>query len=69
MIKGVAIARNVDSKLALKMLFTGEPISAEEALKHGLVSEVVPSDKLESRVDEIAEQINSNSKAVLALGS
>lgn len=50
------------------MLFTGEAINAEEALKHGLVSEIVPEDKLESRVDDIAELINSNSKAVIALG-
>ena len=53
---------------ALKMLFTGEAINAEEALKHGLISEIVKEDKLESRVDEIAELINLNSKAVIALG-
>ena len=43
-------------------------INAEEALKHGLISEIVKEDKLESRVDEIAELINLNSKAVIALG-
>ena len=53
---------------ALKMLFTGEAIKTEEALKHGLISEIVKEDKLESRVDEIAELINLNSKAVIALG-
>jgi enoyl-CoA hydratase/carnithine racemase len=50
------------------MLFTGEAINAEEALKHGLVSEISPAEKLEDRVDEIASQINSNSKSVIALG-
>jgi enoyl-CoA hydratase/carnithine racemase len=50
------------------MLFTGEAISADEALQHGLISEIVTEDKLESRVDEIAELINSNSKSVISLG-
>lgn len=31
------------------MLFTGESISAQEALRHGLVSRVVPEDKLGKR--------------------
>lgn len=64
----MSVSRNVNSKLAMKMLLTGDAINAEEALKYGLVSEVVAGDKLEERVDEIAQKINSNSKPIIALG-
>ena len=37
----VALSRNVPRKAAMEMLFTGEPISAEEALRIGLVNRVV----------------------------
>merc|ERR1711962_1747341 len=37
---GVALGRAVPRELAMEMLFTGEPISAEVALRHGLVSRV-----------------------------
>nr|BAB14928.1 unnamed protein product [Homo sapiens] len=43
---GVALARAVPRKVALEMLFTGEPISAQEALLHGLLSKVVPEAEL-----------------------
>ena len=70
---GVALSRNVSSKIALKMLFTGEPISANQALQHGLISEVVEVDEndnnsLANRVDEIGLQIAANSKHIVALG-
>ncbi len=65
---GVAVAQNTSNKIAMKMLLTGDAISSDEALKHGLISEVVAADKLESRVNELAEKINSNSKPIIALG-
>jgi enoyl-CoA hydratase/carnithine racemase len=43
---GVAVARAIPMKLASYMLFTGLPLSAEEALKAGLVSRVVPAENL-----------------------
>lgn len=43
---GIAIARSVSRKVALKMLLTGLPISAEEAYRSGLVSKVVPTQLL-----------------------
>ena len=43
---GVAVARSVPMKMASYMLYTGLPITAEEALMAGLVSRVVPSDQL-----------------------
>ncbi|NWX83951.1 ECHD3 protein, partial [Nothoprocta pentlandii] len=64
----VALGRSLPRKVALEMLFTGEPISAQEALMHGLVSKVVPEDKLEEETMKISHKICKSSKSVLALG-
>jgi enoyl-CoA hydratase/carnithine racemase len=45
---------------AQRHLLTGDSISAEEALRIGLVQEVVPGDRLRDRAFEIAEQIAGN---------
>lgn len=42
---------------AMKMLLTDEPVKADEALRIGLINEVVPHDKLLERAEEIARQI------------
>lgn len=65
---GVALSRAVPRKKALHMLFTGDPISAQDALLHGLVSHVVPEEKLEEETMEIATKICSASSAVIAIG-
>ncbi|KAM9172268.1 enoyl-CoA hydratase domain-containing protein 3, mitochondrial isoform 2-T2 [Pangshura tecta] len=58
----------VIAKVALEMLFTGEPISAHDALLHGLLSKVVPEDKLEEETMKIARKICETSRSVVALG-
>ena len=63
---GVALSRSVSSKIALKMLFTGESISAEQALEHGIISELVKSGSVEARVNEIAKLIVANSKQMVS---
>lgn len=65
---GVAVARAVPRKMASYMLLTGIPISADEALKCGLVSKVVPEDQLEGETQRIAEAICRLSYPVIALG-
>ena len=45
------------ARLAKEMLFTGRAITSDEALRHGMVNEVVPRDQLESRTLELAEHI------------
>ncbi|KAM6215358.1 enoyl-CoA hydratase domain-containing protein 3, mitochondrial [Rhynchocyon petersi] len=65
---GVALGRTVPRKVALEMLFTGEPISAQEALSHGLLSKVVPEEQLEEETMRIAKKIASMSRPVLSLG-
>lgn len=55
-------------QVALEMLFTGEPISAQEALLHGLLSKVVPAEQLEEETMRIARKIASLSRRVVSLG-
>ncbi|XP_062583376.1 enoyl-CoA hydratase domain-containing protein 3, mitochondrial-like [Saccostrea cucullata] len=64
----VAVGRAVPRKVAMEMLFTGHPISAQDALLHGLVSRVVPDDQLNTEVRKIAERICETSREVVALG-
>ncbi|KAB0384313.1 hypothetical protein FD755_006230 [Muntiacus reevesi] len=63
-----ALGRAVPSKVALEMLFTGEPISAQEALLHGLLSRVVPEEWREEETMRIARKVASLSQPVLSLG-
>jgi enoyl-CoA hydratase/carnithine racemase len=64
----VPLVRAVPSKLALEMLFTGAPISAERALAAGLVNRVVPAGQLDATVEEFCQAILASSPDVLALG-
>jgi enoyl-CoA hydratase/carnithine racemase len=64
----VAVGRNVGSKRALDMLFTGEPIGAETALRDGLVSRIVPPAELDKATQDLANTIAAKSPLVLAQG-
>jgi enoyl-CoA hydratase/carnithine racemase len=64
----VPLGRNVGSKRALDMLFTGEPIGAEVALRDGLVSRVVPAGELDKATMDLANTIAAKSPLVLAQG-
>jgi enoyl-CoA hydratase len=46
---------------ALQMLMTGDPISAQEAYRLGMVNEIYPQDELMGAAQRIAEKIASNS--------
>jgi enoyl-CoA hydratase/carnithine racemase len=50
------------------MLFTGRPISAEEAERYGLVNRVVPPEKLAEETLNLAKHIAQASPLTLALG-
>jgi enoyl-CoA hydratase len=45
---------------AQQMILSGEPITAAVAERWGLVNEVVPTDRLNSRVEELANRIAAN---------
>ena len=46
------LARSVPRKRAFEMVATGAQVDAETALRDGLLTEVVPGNQLEARVDE-----------------
>jgi 2-(1,2-epoxy-1,2-dihydrophenyl)acetyl-CoA isomerase len=51
------LPRIVGQERALEMMYTGRMVGAEEALRIGLVSEVVPADQLADRVTQLATEI------------
>ncbi len=64
----VALSRAVGQKRAMEMLLTGDFISAEEALAHGLVNKVVPAEELEAETQKLADKIAEASPLVVGVG-
>jgi enoyl-CoA hydratase len=60
------LPRLVGRGAALKLLLTGEPISAAEALRIGLVDEVVPPAELLPRGHALAQSILANAPLAIA---
>jgi enoyl-CoA hydratase len=60
-------AYEAGARLAKEMLFTGRPITADEAYRRGMVNQVVPRDELESVTLALAEQIAKRPSLGLAL--
>ncbi len=54
------LASLIPPKAALQLLLTGEPITAARAHALGLVTEVVPADRLQERTQACAERIAAN---------
>jgi enoyl-CoA hydratase/carnithine racemase len=54
------LPRAIPQSLAMEVLLTGRHLDADEALRSGLVSSIVPSDQLLPRAFEIAEMIAAN---------
>lgn len=64
----VTVGRNVGKKRALDMLFTGQAIDAEAALRDGLVSRVVPPEKLDEETMALARHIADQPPQQIATG-
>src|SRR6266850_7128561 len=64
-IVSVFLTRQIGDKRARDLLLTGRLIDATEAKQLGLVSEIVPADKLMSRAAEISEQLIAASPSSL----
>jgi enoyl-CoA hydratase/carnithine racemase len=64
----VALSRNVSRKRAAQMLFTGDFIDAATAADWGLVNRVAPRDKVMEATLELAKNLKSKPREVLALG-
>ena len=64
----VALSRNVSRKRAMKMLLTGEPITAKYAKEIGLINDYFDSSKLEEEVSKLAKTITSKSTKIIKIG-
>lgn len=64
----VALSRNVPRKQAMEMLLTGEPISAEDAARFGLVNHVVEPGSEREAALELARKITAKSALTLKIG-
>src|SRR6266478_624343 len=60
------LLRQIGEKIARDLLLTGRIFDAAEALKLGLINEIVPPEKLLDRARELATQIMENSPMSLA---
>jgi enoyl-CoA hydratase/carnithine racemase len=64
----VPLSRNISRKRAAEMLFTGDFVDAATALDWGLVNRVAPHDRLMEETRELAANLKSKPREVLALG-
>jgi len=64
----VALSRAVGRKRALEMLLTGDWVSAEEAVRIGLINRAVPAAELERETGALAEKIAQASRYVVGIG-
>ena len=64
----VALSRNVLRKKAMKMLLTGDPVSAKHAKEIGLINDHFNKENLEEEALKLAENIASKSKKVVKIG-
>jgi crotonobetainyl-CoA hydratase len=62
----IKLPKRIPYHIAMEMLLTGRWLDAEEAHRWGFVNEIVPADKLNSRVWEIAELLASGPPLVMA---
>jgi enoyl-CoA hydratase len=61
----VLLPRLIPRALAYQMLYTAEPITAQQAHAWGLVNSVVPGDRLAQTVDEFARKLVKNAPVTL----
>jgi len=64
----VAVSRKVSRKKTMKMLLTGDPISAVYAKEIGLINDYFPISKLEDEVLKLATKIASKSNLTIKIG-
>jgi enoyl-CoA hydratase/carnithine racemase len=62
------LQRLMPRRVALDLMLTGRRISAEEAMRLGVVSRVVSTANLDDAIDETVDRLAALSPAVLALG-
>ena len=66
-IAAAAFPRIAGPKIAMDMVLTGRKLSAKEAREFGLITRVVPDDKLEESLSELLATLKGKSRSVLSL--
>ncbi|HZG83754.1 crotonase/enoyl-CoA hydratase family protein [Paenibacillus sp.] len=61
------LPRQIPLKVAVEAIFTGEALTAEEALRWGLVNRVVPHEEVVSKALELAEKICENAPVAVRI--
>src|SRR5438477_7445585 len=64
----VAIARNIGRKRAAELAYTGDVISARQALEWGLVNDVAPAGRLDEAVRDLLARATRGSAASKGIG-
>ena len=64
----VPLVRAVPAKVAMEMLLTGSPLSAQRALESGLVNRVVPPENLDAAIREMTDAIVASSPLTVLIG-
>lgn len=64
----VALTRNIPRKQAFEMLSTGRFITAEQALRIGLINQIAPEENLEHSTDLLAQEVASKLGAAVRIG-
>jgi len=60
------LPRLAGTGIAYEMFFTGKPLSAADAHRLGVINRVVPADKLEAEVRELAAQLAAQPRQAMA---
>ena len=64
----VALSRAVGRKPAMEMLLTGEPVTAREALRIGLINRAVAPTRLDAETAALARRVASKSPLTVKIG-
>ena len=64
----VALSRNMSRKAAFEMLVTGDFLSAQDALKQGLINQIASPDELDACLETLLVKILSKPQVALAMG-
>lgn len=68
MMIGALIFRNVLKKKAMEMILLGEQITAQQACEMGMLTHVVPADKLDEQVAKVLKTLSYKSPIGMKLG-
>ncbi|MDQ8727487.1 enoyl-CoA hydratase-related protein [Bradyrhizobium sp. LHD-71] len=62
------LLRTISRRKVLEICVTGEPITAAEALAHGVVNHVVSAEKLDEKVEQLVASIAASSPTAIRIG-